>query len=45
MNQEIFFSWVNVAIIEGKTKQEDLKVKSVKKKKIMNYFQVNYIYE
>ncbi len=31
MNQEILFSWVNVVIIDGKTKQQDLRVKSVKK--------------
>lgn len=29
MNQEILFSWVNVVIIDGKTKQQDLRVKSV----------------
>jgi hypothetical protein len=31
MNQEILFSWVNVVIIDGKTKQQDLRVKRVKK--------------
>ncbi len=31
MNQEILFSWVNVVIIDGKTKQQYLRVKSVMK--------------
>jgi hypothetical protein len=31
MNQKILFSWVNVVIIDGKTKQQDLRAKSVQK--------------
>jgi hypothetical protein len=33
MNQKILFSWVYIVIIDGKTKQQDLRVKSVKKKR------------
>lgn len=45
MNQEILFSWVNVVMIDGKTKQQDLRVISVMKIDNELFSSKLYIYE